>query len=306
MKVVLWRAGAAALLMALGGCTADAGVRNIAGPDSAKPLQNHVAAVNVCCSKTVYKGTTTAMEAYVYDWNNQRLFNESVLWTHSANGVASTTGAGNVVYIDAVAVGTTTIYAEVEGKLGSATLTVIAAPVVTSVQVTPSSVSLQVGQSQQLTAKAYDQYGNVMSGKTATWSIDHSTVASLSSGGSLQGVATGSTTARATIDGVTGTASVSVTPALYVSLSGTSMITSAGTYSWTASASGGDGTFSYQWEVDWNDTPFEGFVPIDTGNPFYMNIDGCDGSFEVRVRVSSGGSVTYAGGHFVENYASCW
>lgn len=297
---------AAALLAALGGCTADAGVRNIAGPEGAEPLQNHVSYVNVCCSKTVYRGTTTTMEAFVYDWTSQRLFNQGVFWTHSANGVASTTGTGDVVYINAVAVGTTTIYANVEGKIGSATLTVIAPPVVTTVQVTPSSASLQVGQSRQLTAKAYDQYGNVMSGKTATWSIDHPSVASISSGGNLQGVSTGSTTARATIDGVTATASVSVTPALYVSLSGTSMITSAGTYSWTASASGGNGSFSYQWEVDWNDTPFEGFVPIDTGNPFYMNVDGCDGSFEVRVRVSSGGSVTYASGHFVENYASCW
>lgn len=300
-----WRMGTA-LLVALAAACTDGGPRNVAAPEDVGPAQNHVAHVDVCCSKTVYQGSTTFMEAYVYNWSSQRIFNETILWSHSGNGVASTWGSSDVVQISAVAVGTTTIYANIEGKIASATLTVIAAPVVTTVTVTPSSASLQVGQTQQLTAKAYDQYGNLMSGKTATWSIDHSSVASVSSSGSLQGVSVGSTTARATVDGVTGTASVSVTPALYVSISGTSMITSAGTYSWTASASGGNGSFSYQWEVDWNDTPFEGFVPIDTGNPFYMSLDGCDGSFEVRVRVSSGGSVTYAGGHFVENYASCW
>jgi hypothetical protein len=302
---MLRRAGTA-LLIALAACT-DAGPRELVGPEGAKPAQNQVVTtMNICCSATLYKGATYQVYVDIYDQNYQPMNNQTVYWSHGNNGVAIIWGSGHNVTVEAANVGTTTIYASAGTLTRSVTLTVIAAPVVTTVQVTPSPVSLQVGQTRQLTATAYSQYNQVMSGKTATWSTDHSGVASISSGGNLQGVSTGSTTARATIDGVTGTTSVSVTPALYVSLSGTFMITSAGTYDWTASASGGNGTFYYQWEVDWWDTPFEGYVAVDTGNPLYMTLDGCDGGFDLRVKVTSGGSVTYSNLQTVENYAYCW
>lgn len=250
----MFRNVAAGLLIAASACT-DAGPRNVIAPENVQPSRNHVSYVSVCCSKTVYRGTTTTMEAYVYDWNNQRIFNGGVFWSHSANGVASTTGSGDVVTINAVAVGTTTIYANVEGKIGSATLTVLAPPVVTTVQITPSPVSVQVGQAQQLTVKAYDQYGNLMSGKTAAWSIDNSGVASITSGGSLQGVSVGSTTVRATIDGVSASASVTVQPYFAVSISGPSAVTTAGEYTWTATPSGGNGSYTYRWWIEWNTSP---------------------------------------------------
>lgn len=290
----------AVLLVALGGCTADAGMRNIAGPESTKPLQNHVSYVNVCCSKTVYRGTTTTMEAFVYDGTSQRLFNAGVFWTHSANGVASTTGTGDVVYIDAVAVGTTTIYAEVEGKIGSATLTVIERPVVTTVTITPSPVTVQVGRSRQLTAKAYDQNGNLMSGTTATWSIDNSSVASVSSSGSVQGVAVGSTTVRATINGVTGTASVTVEPYFYVAVDGPTAVFSAGTYQWTANPTGGSGSYTYQWFVEQDGIK----QALGTGSTQTLWIDeNTPGYTILTVKVTSGAQVE-EGGTTVCNFIS--
>ena len=107
--------------------------------------------------------------------------------------------------------GGATIYAYSGGYSASAYVYVSPPPapaVVTSVTVT--SVSVSPGQSAQLTARAYDQYGNQISGKTATWSIDDPGIAIISSSGVVTGQALGSTTARATIDGVAGAGTVSV------------------------------------------------------------------------------------------------
>lgn len=245
-------AGMATLLaMTLAGCT-DAGSGKLIGPDYAKPGMSHVSSISVCCPATVYEGVKYDVWADIYDNQGQPLYNQMVYWSTSGNGVASVAGISNHAEVTALAAGTTTIYANVDGLWASTTLTVLARPRVTAVQITPSPVNVQVGQTQQLTARAYDQYGNLMSGKTATWSIDNSSVATLSSSGSLQGAAVGTATARATIDGVTGTASVTVEPYFTVSISGPLTVTTAGEYTWTASASGGSGSYSYRWWIEWN------------------------------------------------------
>jgi hypothetical protein len=281
------REAGAALLLALAACT-DAGPRDLAGPEDARPALNQVVTtVNICCSATLYKGSSYQVYLNIYDQNGQPMYNQGVYWYHGNNGVASIWGSGHAVTVNAVNVGSTTIYALVGGITRSVNLTVIAAPVVTTVTVTPSPVSVQVGASRQLTAKAYDQYNNLMSGKTATWTIDNSSVATVSSGGNLQGVAVGSTTVRATIDGVQGTASVGVQPQLSVSISGPLWVNNPGTQTWTANASGGNGTYSYRWYVEWNTSPT--LDVLGTGSTESLYIDGNSPSFFiVTVEVTSG------------------
>ena len=283
---VLRRAGAA-LLVVLAACS-DGGQRNLAGPEDARPGLSQITTVNICCSTTLYKGASYQVYLNIYDEYGQPMSNQSVYWWHSANGVAAIWGSGHSVMVEAVNVGTTTIYASTGGMTRSVNLTVIAAPVVSTVQVTPSPVSLQVGQSRQLTAKAYDQYGQLMSGKTATWSIDHSSIATLSSGGSLQGVSLGSTTARATVDGVTGTASVTVQPQLSVSISGPLTVNSPGQQTWTATASGGSGTYTYRWSVEWNTSPTPDILGTSDTESFYVD-EYTPTYFIVAVEVTSGG-----------------
>ena len=85
-------------------------------------------------------------------------------------------------------------------------------PSVASVTVTPSSSTLQSGQTVQLTATARDKNGNVMSGQSFMWVSSNTSVATVSSSGL---VTAGSTAATATITaatgGTSGTASVTVT-----------------------------------------------------------------------------------------------
>src|SRR5262249_37841624 len=80
-----------------------------------------------------------------------------------------------------------------------------------SVVVTIDSSSMVVGSATQAHAVAKDSKGNVLSGKTATWLSMNSTVASTSSSGLATGKAAGTASIQATIDGVNGAASLTVT-----------------------------------------------------------------------------------------------
>ena len=85
-------------------------------------------------------------------------------------------------------------------------------PPVASVSVSPSSASLHPGDTVHLTATPRDSGGNALTGRTITWSSDSTAVATVNSSGLVTGVAAGSSTVRATSEGKTGTAAVTVTP----------------------------------------------------------------------------------------------
>jgi hypothetical protein len=92
------------------------------------------------------------------------------------------------------------------------TITVTAIPVA-SVTVSPSSGSIPVGDTLHLTATTRDPAGNILTGRTITWSSDSTAVATVNSSGRVTGVAVGSTTIRATSEGKTGTAAITITAA---------------------------------------------------------------------------------------------
>jgi hypothetical protein len=83
---------------------------------------------------------------------------------------------------------------------------------VARVAVTPASATLDIGATTQLTAVPYDASGREVPGKSVAWSSSASTIVSVSSTGMLTGVAEGSATITATVDGRRGTAAVSVVP----------------------------------------------------------------------------------------------
>jgi Big-like domain-containing protein/invasin-like protein/calcineurin-like phosphoesterase family protein len=83
---------------------------------------------------------------------------------------------------------------------------------VASVAVSPPASPLPVGTTLQLTATPQDEQGNPLSGHSVAWSSSDSSVATVSSSGVASGVALGAATISAKVDGVAGTASVTVTP----------------------------------------------------------------------------------------------
>jgi hypothetical protein len=76
---------------------------------------------------------------------------------------------------------------------------------VASVNVTPTTASLAVGATQQLTASTLDASGNALTGRVVIWSTSDATKASVSSTGLVTAVAAGTATITATSEGKTGT-----------------------------------------------------------------------------------------------------
>jgi uncharacterized protein YjdB len=127
----------------------------------------------------------------------------------------------------AAGVGTSTISAQLGGVMGSTTMTVTAATLV-SIQVTPPTPNVPNGTNQQFTATGvYSDLTTQPLTSTVTWTAINpmgTTVASVSSAMGSQGLATGqavgTATIRATSGAISGDATMTVTPA---TLSGVSI-----------------------------------------------------------------------------------
>lgn len=87
------------------------------------------------------------------------------------------------------------------------------APTVSSVTVSPLTPSLNVGQSQQLTATAKASDGSTVSGVSVAWASSATNVATVSSSGLVTAVAAGQAAITATVSGVAGSTIVTVVAA---------------------------------------------------------------------------------------------
>ena len=81
---------------------------------------------------------------------------------------------------------------------------------VATVDVSPSSASINVSATQQLVASPKNSQGGVVAGKSATWNSSAPAVASVSATGLVTGVGAGSATITATVDGKSGTSAITV------------------------------------------------------------------------------------------------
>jgi uncharacterized protein YjdB len=152
-------------------------------------------------------GVRTQLSAVAYDEAQNPLTGRAITWSTSNAAVATVDANGMA---SAVGPGTATITATADGKSGTATITVSQAAVAT-VTVTPSPLSMSVGQATQLTATLKDAVGNVLNGRTVSWSSSNPAAATVSANGLVTAVAKGSATITATSEGKTGSADVTTT-----------------------------------------------------------------------------------------------
>jgi uncharacterized protein YjdB len=151
-------------------------------------------------------GETVQLSAAALDGNGAVMSDRTIAWTTSNPGVAAVNGSGLVT---GIASGTASITAASEGKSSSATVTV--SQVVARVDVSPTSVSLEAGQTRQLVATPRDPRGDVVIGRAVVWTSDNPAVATVNDG-FVTTSKTGVATITATVDGVKGTAKVTVIP----------------------------------------------------------------------------------------------
>ena len=153
-------------------------------------------------SATINVGSTRQLTSTISPSNAS---NKSVTWSSSNSSIASVSSSGLVT---AKAPGTVTITATAKdgsGKKGTCSITVN--QLVTSISVSPNSVTLKEGETQQLSVTISPSSA---SNKSLTWSSSNSSVASVSSSGLVTAVAEGTVTITAT-DGSNIKASCSVT-----------------------------------------------------------------------------------------------
>ena len=133
-------------------------------------------------------------------------------WTSATTTVATISASGLAT---AVASGSSTITASQSGVSGTAMLTVSASTAtLTSIAVTPNSASIAVGATQQFTATGTYSDGSTKNlSSTATWTSGTPTVATISASGLATAVASGSTTITASLNGVNGKATLTVSAA---------------------------------------------------------------------------------------------
>jgi uncharacterized protein YjdB len=155
---------------------------------------------------TVEVGSTVQLTAQVTDPSGNLLPDRVVTYVSDADAVATVSASGLVT---ARAPGTARITASSEGKTAVATFTVIEVPVAT-VSVTPASGSVIVGATRTLTAQPRSAGGALITGRTVTWTSGAPTVASVNAQGVVTALSPGTAVIAASVDGVSGLASVTV------------------------------------------------------------------------------------------------
>jgi uncharacterized protein YjdB len=155
---------------------------------------------------TLQAGATLPLSATVLDAAGNVLRDRRVVWASQNETIAIVSQAGVVV---AVGPGTVAIAASSGGKSASATITVTRRPV-TLVRVLPGSATISVTGSLALSAEALDATGAPIPGLTVAWTSSDETIAIVSANGVVAGIAAGSVTITATIEGRSGTAAITV------------------------------------------------------------------------------------------------
>jgi len=204
--------GGVATGVAAGTTTITASVSSVSGAAALTVTAKTVTSIAVSpAAPSIAAGLTQQFTATAtYSDSSTGNVTTTATWT-TANASVATISSGGLA--TGVAAGSSTITAKLSGVSGTASLTVTAKPV-KSIAVTPSTASFATGAAQQFTATATysdNSTGNVTT--TAAWAAANTAVAIIDSAGLATGVAAGSTSVTATLGGVSGTASITVTQA---------------------------------------------------------------------------------------------
>jgi len=174
--------------------------------DSVSPSRPVTTVAVTPSTNALIVGQTAALAAIAKDASGNVITGRAVQWATSNASIATISTAGVVT---AVAEGSATLSATVEGKTGQAQVTVSRVPVA-SVRLTPLTVVLERGNRRQLTAVALDAAGNVLEGRAIQWTTDAPSVATVSVSGLVQAVASGYAAITATVEGKSATTAVTV------------------------------------------------------------------------------------------------
>lgn len=142
------------------------------------------------------------------------VYHRDVAWSSADPDIATIDATGVVT---GERTGTATIRARVDGVTGTAVVHVDPPPIV-SLDVRPSSLELEPGETATLAAVGITAGGEEVSPGAVSWSSGDGAVATVSGAGTVTAVAQGTTRVTASAQGVSGSATVEVGPPPIVSL----------------------------------------------------------------------------------------
>ena len=163
----------------------------------------------------VAPGRSGRLVATLRDFSGNPITGPTVSWISDAPAVASVDAGGVVT---GHGQGTATVTATVQGLSSSATATINPLFAIVSLEVTPLSSSVTVGDTVTLDVIARDALGDALPGRLVEWSTLSPQIASVSGSGVVTGVASGEAIIRAAADGLVAEATVRVLPPLIGSL----------------------------------------------------------------------------------------
>lgn len=162
-------------------------------------------------------GATRDVFAYPYDDANRRIGGREITWQSSNTSVVTVTSLGvdKGARVTAVGTGDAEILASVGGQVGRIPVTVAQPTVpVARVLISPGSVTVRLLDSASVAAGGFDANDRQLEGRVVTFAMLDSSVAlvrpTAGGGGVVIGVKEGTTSLRATIDGVSATMPVTV------------------------------------------------------------------------------------------------
>lgn len=166
------------------------------------------------CTVTVAPATitmpvngTSALVGTAFDCKGNSIRNKKISYSSNNTSIATVTTEGVVI---AVAVGTTTVSANADGKSGTASVVVTPEQAV-SVTLTPATITLRRGNTRQLTAVAKNAQQVIITGRTFRWASSNSSIVSVDQNGNVTALSTGNAVVSAEADQQTGSASITVT-----------------------------------------------------------------------------------------------
>jgi uncharacterized protein YjdB len=155
---------------------------------------------------SLYVGQVLQLGVALKDATGGTLTGRSVTWSSTAPAIASVDNQGLVT---AIAPGTSTITLTAENKTASVNVTIALVPIST-VQLTPETSTLLVGQTQQLAVTLKDSAGGVLTGRSIAWTSVTPTIAIVTNTGLVTAVSAGTARIAVTAEGKSATATITV------------------------------------------------------------------------------------------------
>jgi uncharacterized protein YjdB len=152
---------------------------------------------------------TQALTVTITSSGGQTISGRAVSFTTSDPSIATVNGTG---VVSAIAVGTATITATVEGKTGTSRVNVIREQVNTVRITPPGGQTIRVGQTFQLTATPLNTLGQPLTGRTCGWTTSNPNVATVDQTGLVTAVSTGSAQMTAECENKQANTSINVLP----------------------------------------------------------------------------------------------